>query len=73
MQTVGNMSVGQSCLNAGTNHKRRSNDNYCHLSLGLISINLPQHPASLHDVVSRGTRQLSFHMSEFVTTPTPKP
>nr|XP_039251251.1 transmembrane protein KIAA1109-like isoform X2 [Styela clava] len=71
-ENIATASIQHSSLNASTNHEIESFDNVCKLHLGLISFDLSQHPASLHDVVSRGSRQLSAHISEFAQTPTVK-
>nr|XP_026696686.1 transmembrane protein KIAA1109 [Ciona intestinalis] len=63
--------VGSCTLDASTDHQRDSDEgNKCSTVIGRIVLNLPQHPASLHDVVSRGTRHLSSHIMEFSQTPT---
>nr|CAB3258643.1 uncharacterized protein KIAA1109 [Phallusia mammillata] len=72
-KTVITCDVAASNLDASTNHKRDSCDgNTASLRIGQILIDLPQHPASLHDVVSRGTQNFSSHFLEFSRTPTYK-
>ncbi|XP_076826116.1 bridge-like lipid transfer protein family member 1 isoform X2 [Clavelina lepadiformis] len=72
-KTILTSKVGSCRLEASTNHQRDSGcDNTCSLLIGRIVVDLPQQPALLHDILTRGSMQISTHFMEFAKTPSYK-
>ncbi|XP_065578984.1 bridge-like lipid transfer protein family member 1 isoform X2 [Artemia franciscana] len=64
-QTVVKFTVGKSQGLYSVQSKSSDDLNSALLSVGLISVDIPQHPAVLHGMMTRGTKELSTTLQEF--------
>ena len=73
-RTVVRINIGKS-QGLYSSFTRRSNEqNYGLLSVGLVDIDIPQHPVVLHGMVARSSKRLSSTLQEFIRVPpTPRP
>ena len=49
--------------------RREKQHNSALLTLGIVDIDIPQHPGALHGVVSRSSKRLSNTLQEFIRPP----
>jgi len=73
-RTVVRVNIGKS-QGLYSSFTRRSNEHNCGLlSVGLVDIDIPQHPVILHGMVARSSKRLSSTLQEFIRMPTtPRP
>ena len=64
-RTVVTVNIGKSQALHTTILRKGKEHNSAMVSIGEIDINIPQHPVVLHDMMARGTRQLSTTLQEF--------
>ena len=67
-QTVVRLTVGPTDTNY-TSHMWKSKDrNTGHLSIGPVHVDIPQHPVTLHGIMTRSTKQITSTLMEFKGT-----
>lgn len=67
-QTVVRVTVGKSQAIYSSVSKRTNEKNSGLLTVGAVSIDIPQHPVALHGMVTRGSKQLSSTLQELRVT-----
>ncbi|CAH1268426.1 KIAA1109 [Branchiostoma lanceolatum] len=69
MQTVVSVKIDRSqCMYTSSNRKSKER-NLSVLNVGLIDVDIPQHPVALHGTVTRSSKQLSSQISELTRQP----
>jgi len=73
-RTVVRINIGKSQGLYSSFTRRSSEHNYGLLTVGLVDIDIPQHPVILHGMVARSSKRLSTTLQEFIRMPpTPRP
>lgn len=72
-QTIVRVTIARSQALYSSVSRKSKERNSALVSIGDIEVNIPQHPVILHDMMTRGTKQLSSTLQELrVTRPTPR-
>ena len=73
-RTVVRINIGKSQGLYSSFTRRSGKHNSGLLTVGLVDIDIPQHPVVLHGMVARSSKRLSTTLQEFLRVPpTPKP
>ena len=68
-RTVVSLKISQSHALYTSVTRREKPHNSALMTLGVVDVDIPQHPGALHGVVSRSSKRLSNTLQEFIRPP----